>query len=159
MESPARQQDDLSMPLLRASAATTGLFSRRGCKEPLFASAKTKGGIYSRGVYMGPGVRRAMRQSMARTMQVREWVTLIREAGATPQLDSLIGVSVTLAARLLGVSRSRVHQLLKTRKLAAVDVFDEQRTRIGHMVTLASIARRRRTVRPRRTQWRSFSVM
>jgi hypothetical protein len=96
---------------------------------------------------------------MARTMQVREWVTLIREAGATPQLDSLIGVSVTLAARLLGVSRSRVHQLLKTRKLAAVDVFDERRTRIGHMVTLASIARRRRTVRPRRTQWRSFSVM
>jgi hypothetical protein len=91
---------------------------------------------------------------MARAMQVRQWVAMVREVGTRPDRDTLIGVSITLAARLLGVSRSRVHQLLKVRKLAAVDVYDEQRTRIGHMVTLASIARRRRTVRPRRTQWR-----
>lgn len=95
---------------------------------------------------------------MARNLQVQEWVELVRETNASAARDSLIGVSVTLAARLLGVSRARVHQLLNARKLAAVDVFDERRTRIGHMVTLASIARRRRSVRPRRTQWRSGSL-
>lgn len=79
---------------------------------------------------------------------------MVREANVTSKRDRLIGVSVTLAAHLLGVSRVRVHQLLKARKLSAVDVFDERRTRIGHMVTLASIAHRRRTVRTRRTQWR-----
>ena len=91
---------------------------------------------------------------MARTLRVNDWVSMVREFGATPKRDGVIGVSVTLAARLLGVSRSRVHQLLRARKLAVVDVYDELHTRIGHMVTLASIAHRRRTVRPRRTQWR-----
>ena len=90
---------------------------------------------------------------MAKELQVREWVELLRNCDATPARDGLLGVSVTLAARLLGISRGRVHQLLKTRKLLAVDVYDERRIRIGHMVTLASISRRRRTVRPRRTQW------
>ena len=94
---------------------------------------------------------------MTRALKVRDWVTMMRECGQTPGRDSLIGVSVTLAARLLGISRSRVHQLLNARKLAALDVYDEQRNRIGHMVTLASITRRRRTVRQRRTQWRSSS--
>lgn len=84
-----------------------------------------------------------------------EWVDMVRGADARAHRDQLIGVSVTLAAHLLGVSRARVHQLLRTRKLAAIDVFDERKARIGHMVTLASIAHRRRTVRPRRTQWRS----
>jgi hypothetical protein len=95
---------------------------------------------------------------MARSLGVNEWVDLVREFGQTPRRDSLIGVSVTLAARLLGVSRSRVHQLLRAKKLTAVDVYDEQRIRIGHMVTMDSISRRRRTVRPRRTQWRSMRV-
>ena len=57
--------------------------------------------------------------------------------------DTVVGVSITLAAWLLGVSRSRVHQLLKGRKLSAVDVYDERHVRIGHLVTLASIAHRR----------------
>jgi hypothetical protein len=92
---------------------------------------------------------------MVKALWVDEWVSLVRQAGTTPKRDSLIGVSVTLAARLLGISRSRVHQLLKTRKLSIVDVYDKRKARIGHFVTLASIAHRRRTVRPRRTQWRS----
>jgi hypothetical protein len=92
---------------------------------------------------------------MARTLQARDWAAQLGKLDATPERDSLLGVSVTLAARLLNISRSRVHQLLKSRKLAVVDIFDERHTRIGHLVTLASIARRRRTVRPRRTQWRS----
>jgi hypothetical protein len=51
-----------------------------------------------------------------------------------------------LYCRLLRCTRaSRVHQLLNERKLVAVDVYDETRgTRIGHLVTLSSIARRRR---------------
>lgn len=92
---------------------------------------------------------------MAKTFQVEDWVSLVRQ-GTTAKLDTLVGVSVTLAAHLLGVSRSRVHQLLKGRKLSAVDVYDDRKVRIGHLVTLASIARRRRTVRPRRTQWRAI---
>jgi hypothetical protein len=95
---------------------------------------------------------------MARVLQVREWVNLIRVPRNPSAWVNLVGVSVTLAARLLGVSRSRVHQLLKAKKLAAVDVYDEHHIRIGHMVTLASITRRRRTARPRPTQWRSEDV-
>jgi len=92
---------------------------------------------------------------VARSLKVQEWVTMVRAAGAQSHRDNLLGVSVTLAACLLGVSRARVHQLLNLKKLIAVDVFDERHVRIGHLVTLASIERRRRTVRPRRTQWRS----
>jgi len=91
---------------------------------------------------------------MSRALDVREWASLVRQFETTPKRDSLIGVSVTLAARLLGVSRSRVQQLLKTKKLTVVDAYDERRIRIGHLVTLASIAHRRCTVRARRTQWR-----
>ena len=91
---------------------------------------------------------------MTEALNVDDWVSMVRESANTPKRDKLIGVSVTLAARLLGVSRVRVHQLLRTQKLRAVDVYDERETRIGHMVTLASIEHRRRTVKPRRTQWR-----
>jgi hypothetical protein len=83
---------------------------------------------------------------------------MVRTADVRCGRDNLVGVSVTLAAWLLGVSRARVHQLLNLKKLTAVDVFDEQQARIGHMVTLASIERRRRSVRPRRTQWRSVDL-
>jgi hypothetical protein len=94
---------------------------------------------------------------VAKALDVNDWVSLVKTFAATPRRDSLIGVSVTLAARLLGISRARVHQLLRSKKLRTVDVYDERHTRIGHMVTLASIDRRRRSVRPRRTQWRSAS--
>ena len=94
---------------------------------------------------------------MAKELHVNDWVSLVKTFAATPRRDSLIGVSVTLAARLLSISRARVHQLLRSKKLRTVDVYDERHTRIGHMVTLASIDRRRRSVRPRRTQWRSAS--
>lgn len=80
---------------------------------------------------------------------------MLRGANAAALRDHLLGVSVTLAAHLLGVSRARVHQLLRARKLTAIDVYDDRKARIGHMVTFASIAQRRRTVRRRRTQWRS----
>ena len=91
---------------------------------------------------------------MAKVLDAQQWANMVVQAGEAPARDRLVGVSVTLASRLLGVSRSRIHQLLKEKKLAIVDVYDERRTRIGHLVTLASIAHRRRTVRPRRTQWR-----
>ncbi len=91
---------------------------------------------------------------MARTLDAAEWAARVKQCAGTPERDRLIGLSVTLAARLLGVTRSRVHQLIKTKKLAVMDVYDETHTRIGHLVTIASIEHRRRTVRPRRTQWR-----
>ncbi len=92
---------------------------------------------------------------MATAFHADKWAALVRQREKGGGRDHLVGVSVTLAARLLGVSRSRVHQLVKARKLTIVDIFDDGRARIGHMVTLASIAHRRRTVKPRRTQWRS----
>jgi hypothetical protein len=86
---------------------------------------------------------------------VQRWVALIRQYEGKPERDRLVGVTVKLAARLLGISRSRVHQLLRSRKLVAVNVRDERGARIGHMVSLWSIGHRRRTVRPRKTQFRS----
>jgi hypothetical protein len=91
---------------------------------------------------------------MATVFQVREWASLVKRLGGTPRRDSVVGLSITLTAYVLGVSRSRVHQLLKGGKLSAVDVYDGRQVRVGHLITLSSIARRRRTVRPRRTQWR-----
>jgi hypothetical protein len=95
---------------------------------------------------------------MAISLDARRWTDLMtRYSAASPERDRLVGVSVTLAARLLRISRSRVHQLLNEKKLAAVDVHDESGVRIGHMVTLASIAHRRRTVRARPTQWQPWA--
>lgn len=93
---------------------------------------------------------------MTRTFPVFAWVQAVRSASTASDRDHLVGVSVTLAAKLLGVSRSRIHQLVKSSKVSVVDVFDGA-NRIGHLVTLASIYHRRRTVRPRRTQWRPES--
>jgi hypothetical protein len=45
---------------------------------------------------------------MAKVLHVREWVSLVRQFGGTPKRDTVVGVSITLAAWLLGVSRSRV---------------------------------------------------
>jgi hypothetical protein len=95
---------------------------------------------------------------VAKALDVNDWVSMVKTFATTPKRDRLIGVSVTLAARLLGISRARVHQLLRSQKLRAVDVYDERHSRIGHMVTLASIEHRRRTVKPRRTQWRSAAT-
>lgn len=81
------------------------------------------------------------------------WANCVRLCADPKQRDQLLGVSITLAARLLRVSRSRVHQLVNSGKLAVVNVYDGG-ARIGHLVTLASIDRRRRTSKPRATQWR-----
>jgi hypothetical protein len=93
---------------------------------------------------------------MVRMFRAPEWTRLVWQSTDGRDRDKLLGVSVTLAAKLLGVTRSRVHQLVKTRKVSIVDVYDAG-IRIGHLVTLASIEHRRRTVRPRRTQWRAWS--
>ncbi len=91
---------------------------------------------------------------MTRTVNAERWAARVRECKNAVERERFVGVSVTLAARLLGISRSRVQQLVKAGKLSIIDVLDERRVRIGHLVTIASIEHRRRTVRPRRTQWR-----
>ena len=90
---------------------------------------------------------------MRRAYRAADWAALVRQCARPHDRDRLVGVSFTLAAQLLRISRNRVHQLVKAGKLSVADVFDG-RTRIGHLVTLASIDHRRRTVKPRRTQWR-----
>jgi len=91
---------------------------------------------------------------MNQSYRAEQWAARVNTCSEPQQRDRLLGVSFTLTAKLLGVSRSRVHQLVDSGKLVVVDVFDE-RVRIGHLVTFSSIERRRRTSRPRRTQWRS----
>ena len=91
---------------------------------------------------------------MAKPYQVEQWVQDITRCTNSQERDQLVGVSFTLAAELLRVTRSRIHQLAKENKLTVIDVY-ARKTRIGHLVTLASIDRRRKTVKPRRTQWRS----
>ena len=40
---------------------------------------------------------------MVKALQVPEWVSLLKQLGTTPKRDGFVGVSLTLAARLLGV--------------------------------------------------------
>ena len=91
-------------------------------------------------------------EQMARVINASQWASLVRQSD-TAGRDRLLGLSLKLTACVLGITPSRVHQLLKQGKLSAIDVYDEQRQR-SRLVTLESISRRRRTVRPRRTQWR-----
>ena len=94
------------------------------------------------------------RRRLTRRLGIRQWVALVTQYTQSGPRDRFVGVSCTLAAKLLAVSRSRVAQLIRSGKLTVVDVYDGS-IRIGHLVTLSSIDHRRRTVRPRRTQWRS----
>ena len=91
---------------------------------------------------------------MKKMLPANLWAHAVCSSTTASERDRLIGVTFTLAAKLLDVSRSRVHQLANASKLSVVDVFDGN-ARIGHLVTIASIDRRRKTVRPRRTQWRA----
>ncbi len=91
---------------------------------------------------------------MAPEVRVKRWVERVRDCASATERERFLGVSVTLAARLLRVSRARVQQLVKAGKLRVIDVRDERGVRIGHLVTMASINHRRRTVRPTKTQWR-----
>ena len=113
---------------------------------------------YSMEYYGGQGAPgpflNARNQHMARVINAAQWASLVRQSDATAERDRLLGLSVKLAARVLNITPSRVHQLLKQGKLSAIDVYDERRKR-SRLVTLQSIDYRRRTVRPRRTQWRS----
>jgi hypothetical protein len=93
---------------------------------------------------------------MSRAFRATDWARLVWQSREDGGRDQFMGVSVTLTAKLLGITRNRVHQLIKEGKLSTVDVYDDATVRVGHLVTLASIDHRRRTVRPRRTQWRSY---
>lgn len=104
---------------------------------------------------MGSDAAHAHRARRALILSADQWSESVRQCVQFSERDKLVGVSLTLAAKLLSVSRSRVHQLVRLKKLSVVSVYDGNR-RIGHLVTLASIDHRRRTVRPRRTQWRSW---
>jgi hypothetical protein len=95
----------------------------------------------------------SLRQPRVRILSADQWSASVRQCTHVLERDHLIGVSITLAAKLLNVCRSRVHQLIGSQKLSLVSVYEGKR-RIGHFVTLASIDHRRRTARPRRTQWR-----
>ena len=73
-----------------------------------------------------------------------DWRTLFKQCKTRAERDALMGLPIQLAAKVLGISRTRIHQLLKEEKLDSVSVRDEETgVRIAHMVTLTSLDQRR----------------
>ena len=81
------------------------------------------------------------------------WCKRYRGCESARDRLKLVGPPIKLAADVLGVGRTRVHQLIKAGKLDSISVYDEVGHRIGHFVTQASLDRRRR-YRYKRGQWR-----
>ncbi len=81
------------------------------------------------------------------------WCTRYRRCESASDRLKLIDPPIMLAADVLGVTRIRVHQLIKEGKLDSISVYDDVGHRIGHFVTQASLDRRRR-YRYKRGQWR-----
>ena len=88
----------------------------------------------------------------------RQWRELYWRCKTRQERDLLTGVPPNLAARMLGISAGRVFQLIREKKLDSVSVRDESGRRIAHMVTLASLDRRR-TIRRNRGQWQPREVL
>ena len=90
---------------------------------------------------------------MAKSLNARQWAELVVNVSEVPARDRLVGVSITLAGRLLGVTRSRIHQLLPALRISFVTAESERQPRVGRssqsLPTLLSVAP---TVRDRNTR-------
>lgn len=84
---------------------------------------------------------------------IQKWCERFEKARTGKAQHELHGPPINLAAELLGITRTRVHQLIKEDKLDSVSVYDDFGHRIGHFITQASLDRRR-TVRYKPGQWR-----
>ena len=91
---------------------------------------------------------------MQNSYTAQEWRTLFKRCKTRTEREALMGLPINLAAKLLGIGRSRIHQLLKEEKLDSVSVRDEKTgVRIAHMVTLATLDQRR-MIKRKAGQWR-----
>ncbi len=90
---------------------------------------------------------------MKRAYTARQWRERYKDCSTAEERRKIIGPPINLAAEVLGITRTRVHQLVKEGKLDSISVYDDVGHRIGHFVTQASLDRRRR-YRYKRGQWR-----
>jgi hypothetical protein len=96
---------------------------------------------------------------MQATYNARQWRQLYLQCKTPSQRDEITGLPINLAARFLGVTRERIRQLVREKKLDSVKVFDEVKgTRIAYLITLDSLDRRR-MIRRRAGQWRPREVV
>ena len=89
---------------------------------------------------------------MKATYSPQQWRELYAKCKTRQERDLISGVPPNLAARLLGISPGRIFQLIQEEKLDSIRVRDESGRRIAHMITLASLDRRR-AIRRNRGQW------
>jgi hypothetical protein len=90
---------------------------------------------------------------MQRTYSAKQWRALFAQAKSRAERDALVGLPMNLAARVLGITRGRIYQLIREGKLNSVVVHDELTgVRIAYMITLESLEQRR-SVRRNSGQW------
>ena len=88
-----------------------------------------------------------------------QWRELYRQCQTRQQRDALTGLPINLAARLLGISRGRISQLVEEDKLNGIIVRDETTSqRVAYMITLESLDRRR-AIRRLPGQWRPREIV
>ena len=74
----------------------------------------------------------------------KQWRERFRHCNSRAGREALIGPPINLAARMLGISRGRIAQLIREDKLDRIVVSDERtQVRIASMISLASLERRR----------------
>ena len=84
---------------------------------------------------------------------MQEWCKRYKRARTAKARHELLGPPINLAAEVLGITRTRVHQLITENKLDSVSVYDDFGSRIGHFITQTSLERRR-AIRYKPGQWR-----
>ena len=90
---------------------------------------------------------------MRRKYTATQWRDRFLQCKTVEERERITGLPINLAAEVLGITRSRVQQLLKEDKLDCLYVHDDDTGRqIGLLVTLSSI-NRRRTLKRRPGQW------
>ena len=88
-----------------------------------------------------------------------QWRERYLRAKTQMQRDVLTGLPINLAARLLGITRGRIAQLVEEEKLEGIIVRDEiTGARIAYLITLASLDRRR-AIRRHPGQWRPTEIV
>jgi hypothetical protein len=89
----------------------------------------------------------------------KQWRELFRRCTTARQRDALIGPPMKLAARMLGITRGRIAQLIEEDKLDSVGVIDERtKVRIAYMITL-DLLERRRKVKRNAGQWQPREIV
>ena len=82
-----------------------------------------------------------------------EWCQRYKQCKTASERLQLLGPPIVLAGEILGIRRTRVHQLIQEGKLDSVSVYDGDDRRVGHFITQTSLDRRRK-IRYKRGQWR-----